>query len=210
VKKRSRIFKIVAILLAFLSLWIFFAPYLAERLIVEKKLEKADAIIVLGGSKVYIERTQKAAEVYRQGVSAKILLTDDGGFGGWSNVENKNLPFFELSKRQLLAQNVPESAIEIVKPEGDGTNYEAENIAGLANERGWKSVEIVTSGYHTSRALWTFEKFFSKNGLEIEIGIVSPLPGIQTPQSSYWWYSIDGWSLVAGEYMKFAYYSAFL
>jgi uncharacterized SAM-binding protein YcdF (DUF218 family) len=210
VKKFNWIFKILSVLIAFLGSWIFFAPNLAERLIVEKKLEKADAIIVLGGSKVYIERTQKAAEVYRQGVSTKILLTDDGGFGGWSNAESKNLPFFELSKRQLLAQNVPESAIEIVKPEGDGTNYEAENIAQLAKTRGWKSIQIVTSGYHTSRALWTFEKFFSKNELEIEIGIVSPLPGIQTPQSSNWWFSINGWSLVAGEYVKFAYYSVFL
>jgi hypothetical protein len=66
VKKFGRITKISIVLLTLLLIWILFAPFLAERLIVEKSLEKADAILILGGSATYLERTQKATEVGMQ------------------------------------------------------------------------------------------------------------------------------------------------
>ncbi len=209
-KKLNWFFKILSVLIAFSVCWIFFAPFLANRLIFEKKIDKADVIVILGGSSVLIERTHKAAEVFSQGVSQKILITDDGGFAGWSKTEGKNLPFFELSRRELIAKNVHETAIEVVKPAGDGTNYEAKHIAEIAKTRGWKSILIVTSGYHSRRAFWTFEKYFKENGLETEIGIVSPIQGIQTPTANSWWYSKNGWKFVGGEYLKSAYYWLFL
>ena len=75
--------------IALFAVWIFAAPFLATNLIIEKPLEKADAIFVLGGSSVYFERTQKAAELYKKGVSDKIFLTDDGERGGWSQSGKK-------------------------------------------------------------------------------------------------------------------------
>jgi uncharacterized SAM-binding protein YcdF (DUF218 family) len=190
--------------------WVFVAPSIAEWLIVEKRLQQVDAIVVLGGSSTYIERTQLAAEQFRNGVSNKIIITDDGGFSGWSNAEKRNPAFFELAKRELLGQNVPEATIEVIKPDGDGTNYEAKMIANIAKERQFKSVLLVTSGYHTKRALWTFDKYFQKGEVSVEIGIVSPNPGIQTPTIATWWLSSNGWSLVAGEYVKCLYYWVFL
>ena len=65
------------------SLWIPLAWAAANYLIVEKPLAQADAILVLGGSSVYIERTQKAAELYKQGVAPRILLSNDGARAGW-------------------------------------------------------------------------------------------------------------------------------
>ena len=37
---------------------------------------------------------------------------------------------------------------------------------------------------------------------EIEIGIVSPETGIQTPPPQIWWLTPKGWQFVAGEYVK--------
>jgi uncharacterized SAM-binding protein YcdF (DUF218 family) len=210
VKNPSRLFKIISVLIALSAVWVFVAPFIAEWLIVDNKLQRVDAIVVLGGSSTYIERTQLAAEQFRNGVSNKIFITDDGGFSGWSNIERRNLAFFELSKRQLIGQGVPESAIEVINPEGDGTNYEAKLIAEIAKKRGFRSVLLVTSGYHTRRAFWTFEKYFTKNEANTDIGIVSPIPGIQTPQANSWWLSIQGWNFVAGEYVKLLYYWTFL
>ena len=107
------------------AVWIFSAPYLATNLIIEKPLERADAIFVLGGSSVYIERTQKAAELFKSGISDKIFLTDDGTRGGWSKTEKRNPPFAELAKNELIKQGVPAEKIEILQPQVTGTIYEA-------------------------------------------------------------------------------------
>lgn len=120
-KKGSRIVKFFAGSLALFLLWIFVAPLLAENLIVEKSLEHADAILVLGGSATYQERTDKAAELFKKGITAKIYLTDDNMRSGWSKSEQRNIPFVELAQRNLVNQGVPAESIEVVKPDAGGT-----------------------------------------------------------------------------------------
>ena len=207
VKKLSRSFKFLAIFILLTTAWIFLAPSLAERLVVEKPLQFADAIIVLGGSSVYLERTQKAALVYKEGIARKTLLTDDGEKTGWSRSEKRNIPYVELAQRSLIAQGVPVENIEIIKPDGSGTIYEAQIVREKARANDWKSILIVTSAYHTRRALQTFEKTFANDN--IEIGIVAPPTGQQTPPPFYWWLTARGWDVVAGEYVKSLYYWAY-
>ena len=192
--------------LAILSVWTFIAPFLAERLIVTRPLDHADAIFVLAGSAAYVERTQKAALLYGKGVAPKVLLTNDGEKAGWSRKEQRNPPYVELAKRELIAQGVPEDAIEILSPEISGTIKEAEIVATGALERRWKSLLIVTSAYHTRRALRTFESVFAENGVETVIGIVPATTRQQTPPAWYWWLTWKGWRDVGGEYVKSVFY----
>lgn len=203
-KKFSRTFKIsIFLLLAILS-WFAFAPFLAKFLIIEKPLEKADAILVLGGSSTYIERTQKAAELYENGVAEKVLLTDDGGRGGWNKTEKTNLKFVEMARRNLVLQGVPAENIEVLEPTVAATIDEARLLAETARARNLKKILLVTSAYHTRRALWIFEKVAAKE--EIELGIESPETGIETPPPQMWWKNRRGWQTVGGEYVKFVYY----
>jgi uncharacterized SAM-binding protein YcdF (DUF218 family) len=65
---------------------------------------------------------------------------------------------------------------------------------------------IVTSAYHTRRALRTFENVFSEKGVETKIGIIAARPGQQTPSALYWWLTWKGWGDVAGEYVKSVFY----
>jgi len=204
--KMSRRLKILIVCLALFLGWIFIAPILAEGLIVEKPLEKTDAILVLGGSSVYIERTRKAAEIYKTGVAPVIFLTDDGGRAGWSRIEKRNPPYVELARKSLISEGVPAEAIVILQPTVSGTIYEAQVLAEKAKAENLQRVLIVTSAYHTRRALWTFERFFAENNVETELGIVSPSTGEQTPPPFLWWLSPRGWGLVAGEYVKFLVY----
>jgi uncharacterized SAM-binding protein YcdF (DUF218 family) len=88
----KRRIKVLTVIFALFLAWIFAAPFLAESLIVEKPLGKADAILILGGASTYVERTQKAFELYQSGVAAKIFLTDDGERSGWSRAEKRNVP----------------------------------------------------------------------------------------------------------------------
>ena len=203
-KRKSKAFKISVALLFLLAAWILLAPFLAENLIVEKPLTRADRILILAGSSVYIERTDKAAEIFKLGVASKIVLTDDGERTGWSRTEKRNIPYVEMAQRNLIAQGVPPENIEIIKPVGSGTVYEAQIFKEKALAENWKSVLLVTSAYHTRRTLWTFERTFETE--KIEFGIESPPTGEETPPPSVWWLVPRGWNFVAGEYVKSVYY----
>ena len=198
-----------------LLLWSLLAWWLAERLIVQQPLEKADVIVVLGGSATYLERTQKAAGLFREKTSGRIILTNDGLQSGWSPAEQKNLYFVELARRELIAQGVPPENIEELSPIVSGTKDEAVLVGEEIQKRGWQRVLIVTSAYHSRRSLWLFE-LYAKNGAkngtqnpQVEFGIVSPPTGEQTPAPLFWWLTPKGWNMVAGEYLKSAYYTAF-
>ena len=201
-----RLLKSVIPFVAILLVWTLVAPFLAERLIVARPMDHADAILVLAGSSAYFERTKKAAFLYKEGVAPSVLLTNDGKNAGWSQKEQRNPPYVELAKRRLVAQGVPEAAIEIFSPQVSGTIAEAKLLGKKAAERRWKSLLIVTSAHHTRRALRTFESVFAANGVETQIGIVPALNGEKMPPASYWWLTATGWQDVAGEYAKSAYY----
>src|SRR6266513_333855 len=203
---KFRLLKSGIFFVAILLVWTLVAAFLAERLIIARPMDHADAILVLAGSGAYLKRTQKAAFLYKEGVASGVLLTNDGKNAGWSQKEQRNPPYVELAKRRLVAQGVPEGAIEIFSPEVSGTIAEAKLLGKEAAERRWKALLIVTSAHHTRRALRTFESVFAANGLETQIGIVPALNGEKTPPASYWWLTATGWQEVAGEYVKCAYY----
>lgn len=205
----NRKFKVAITFLALFLIWIFTSPFLAKNLIVEKPLEKADAILVLSGSSTYIERTRKAAELYKKGVAPKIFLTNDGGQGGWDKKEQRNPYFYEKARWELMANGVPESAIEVLPEIVEGTNDEAILLAKTVRERNLKSILLVTSAYHTRRTLSVFEMVLRENIDLTEIGIASPPTGLQTPSEFYWWLRPKGWQFVAGEYLKIVYYWVF-
>ncbi len=203
----NRGIKLLIAISVIFGLWVVLAPKIATALIVERGLKKADVIIVLSGSAVYQERTRRAALAYREGISKTVVLSDDGGEAGWSQTENRNPKFVELARRSLVGHGVPSESIIEMDSDVSGTNEEAEAFENEAAKRGWKSVLIVTSAYHSRRALRTFEKKLA--GREIEIGIVSAPPGERTPAPSVWWMKPIGWRFVAGEYLKTAYYWVF-
>ncbi|HEY0462290.1 MAG TPA: YdcF family protein [Pyrinomonadaceae bacterium] len=198
----SRIFKILTGFLLLLIIWATGAPFLAKNLIIEKPLEKADAIVVLAGAHTYVERTQKAAELFRTGAAPKIYLTDDGEQAGWSSAEQRNPLFVELARNSLIANGVAAENIEILEPQVSGTIYEARRLSEKVKSADLKSILIVTSAYHTRRALSTFERVFAENNQPVELGIAAPPVGIQTPRLAVWWLSRFGWQIVAGEYVK--------
>lgn len=198
---RLYIFVITLILIA---IWCFIAPSLATYLVVERRFEKADAIIVLSGSSVYKERTQKAAELYKRGVAPLVFITNDGERSGWSQAEQSNITYVELEKRELVAGGVPKNAIVEMPQLVAGTDEEAKAFKFEIEARGLTSVVVVTSAYHSRRSLWTFERILRDK--QIEIGIEHAAVGLQTPEPTFWWLRPRGWQMVAGEYVKSAVY----
>ncbi len=203
----SRILKILIVGVTLMIFWAVTAPRLAKRLVVERKLKKADVIFVLSGSAVYPERTRKAASEYRAGVSDKVLLSDDGQLAGWSVTEQRNPRFVELSRRSLERYGVADESIEVMKSRVSGTIDEAVGFRGMAKKRGWNSVLVVTSAYHTRRAFATFEQSLAGTG--IKVGVTAPVPGEFMPPANTWWLTSKGCRYVGGEYLKSLYYWLF-
>lgn len=177
----------------------------AKALIVTRRLEHADAIVVLSGSSTYVERSQWAARLYNDGRAPRIILTNDGLLGGYSSEIDRNPFFVELAKAELQRAGVPTDRIEVITKLGENTYDEATFLRDYSTRHNLRSLLIVTSAYHSRRAFWVFERVFQ--GTEITLGIESPPPGIQTPRPATWWLHKLGWKLVPGEYLKLIYYA---
>jgi uncharacterized SAM-binding protein YcdF (DUF218 family) len=203
-KKRRRVGGLlVGVLLALLCQSVAWVA--ANALIVTKRLERADAIVVLSGSSTYVERAQWAARLYNGGRAPRIILTNDGLLAGYSHELDRNPFFVELAKSELKRAGVPSDKIEVITKVGENTYQEATFLRAYSIGHNLRSVLIVTSAYHSRRAFWVFERVFSGTG--ITLGIEGPPPGLQTPRPATWWLHRLGWKLVLGEYLKLIYYA---
>ena len=203
--KRRRVRRrALSLLLALLIIWPPFAWGAARLLILRADLPQADAIVVLGGSSTYVERVSVAAQIFKEGRAPKIILTNDGQQSGWSNEERRNPFFVERATRELETSGVPAAKIEVLPQLVTSTHDEAVLLREYAAAHQLHSVLIVTSAYHTRRALWTLRRAFEGSG--VELGIESPPAGWQTPSPATWWLHVKGWRLVAGEYVKLLFY----
>lgn len=200
-KNWRRVF-VAFLLLAFL--WLI--SWLGARwLIVSAPLERADAIVILSGSSTLAERTQHAAHLYFQNRSQKILLTTDNQQGGWSSVKQRNPYFHEIAVEELTRLGVPLQNVEVVvRPHVTSTWDEAQVIRDYSKTNNLRSILIVTSGYHSRRALWTFRTLLQNTNTQVGLDPVET--GIQTPQPATWWLYPRGWQLVLVEHLKLIYY----
>jgi uncharacterized SAM-binding protein YcdF (DUF218 family) len=187
-----------------LAAWLIVSWLAAQLLIVRTEKAPADAIVVLSGSSTYVERTTWAARLYREGRAPLVVLTNDGLIGSWNEKEQRNPHYYELAAKELQAQGVPADKILVVSSTAFGTYEESLGVREFATSHSLNRLLIVTSAYHTRRALWSMRR--ASEGSGIEIGVDGPPPGWQTPSTSTWWMRRWGWRNVAGEYVKMVYY----
>ncbi len=188
-----------------LVLWSLLAWGGALWLITSAELSHADAIVVFSGSSAYLERAQKAAQLFREGRAPKIILTNDNQQGGWSDAQQRNPFFVDREIEELKRAGVPADKIEALPQAVSSTYEEAILLRAHATEQELRSLLFVTSMYHSRRALWTLRRVFERQ--PINIGLVTAIPTQQTPPPATWWWHPSGWHAVAGEYPKLIYYS---
>jgi uncharacterized SAM-binding protein YcdF (DUF218 family) len=185
------------------SLW-FVAWVGARWLIVTAPLDRADAIVVLSGSSTLSERAQHAARLYSQHRSPRILLTTDNQQGGWLSAEQRNPYFHEIAVNELHRLGVPPEDVEVLSPTVHSTWDEAALLSEYSKTHNLRSILIVTSSYHSRRALWSFRTLFRDGSTHVGLDPVAT--GIQTPPPTTWWLHRKGWQLVLVEYLKLIYY----
>ena len=179
--------------------WFLFAWGAAEFLIVNVDLPSADAIVVLGGSAAYVERTERAAQLFHEGRAP----IDDGLRGAWSPERRDNPRYVDLAADELARRGVGTDRIRIVaEMAGGGTYPEAMRIRQYASTHRVKSILIVTSAHHSRRALWAMHRALNQSGIQVGIAVTEHT----ALHSLFWWLLPSGWRTVGDEYVKFAYY----
>jgi uncharacterized SAM-binding protein YcdF (DUF218 family) len=200
----KRLWRFGRVALLLIVAWTILAWAAARVLVVRSELPRADALVVLAGSSTYVERTHRAAQLFAQGVSSRIVLTNDNLSGGWSASQERNSLFVELAAEELKRQGVPAENIEIVPGAVTSTYDEITRVREYSDKHGLRSILVVTSAYHSRRAWWTLRHVF--RGSDVAIGLETAGPGGQSPWPATWWWHRVGWQMVPVEYAKIGYY----
>jgi uncharacterized SAM-binding protein YcdF (DUF218 family) len=129
-------------LAALLAVWLVVAAvlFVFPR---EDSVTRADAIVVLAGGKK--ERLGKALDLVDDGVS-RTLVISDGRDPGWPEAN------------RLCDGARSELTVICFRPDPYSTRGEAEAVARMAGERGWRHVAVVTSTFHVFRARMLFDR----------------------------------------------------
>ncbi|MBI3878479.1 MAG: YdcF family protein [Verrucomicrobia bacterium] len=130
----------IALALAALSLGVLLAwqgaPWLLNA---ESSAARAEVIVVLGGETPH--RAERAAELFRRGAAPRIIVTGAGDAA--------------IIRRYLVQAGVPAEVIAL-EEKSVSTRENAEFTAPLLKQLGARDVFLVTSWFHTRRALATF------------------------------------------------------
>ena len=134
----------------------------------EDSLQKADAILMLGGARA--ERCLEAFELYKAGYAPVIVLSP----GRLEQAElllrdrGVRLPLEVDLQRDVLRQlGVPPERTLTLPVSVDNTAQEAEALHDFVRARGWRRVIVVTSKYHTRRSRFGFRREFAGSATDI-------------------------------------------
>jgi len=116
--------------------------YPEKYLLVDSGPVQAEVLIVLGGGSH--ERPVRAAELYRQGVAPRVIVTGAGDD--------------QINRQLLITNGVPEKAIEV---EGKSLTTQENALFTIQRLRAEHvhSAILVTSWYHARRSLKCFEHY---------------------------------------------------
>lgn len=148
--------------------------FAAEYWIVDEPAAHADGIVVLSDDNFYADRSNHAAQLFRQGVAPVVVAS--------GRRLRPDAAISDLMVHDLIERGVPKDKIEKLTHDADNTMEEAQVVGKLAKDHRWKSVVIVTSNYHTRRTRYIFEKLFPAG---ITVTVASAPDGDFDPQK--WW-----------------------
>jgi uncharacterized SAM-binding protein YcdF (DUF218 family) len=140
---RRWFFKIALVLLGLLLLLAVAAIFFPQPfLCVDSGPVKADVIVILGGGSH--ERPERAAKLFKDHAAPRIIVS---GYGDC-----------EINRYMLVTAGVPAKAIEL-ENKSRTTKENAQFTIKLLREQKLKRVIIVTSWYHSRRALACFRHY---------------------------------------------------
>ena len=167
-------------------------------LVLERKLEHPDAILSLASHEW--ERLPAAAQLARTNPSALVILT----LPQPSTPHNCHDCNGRLDRLQRMG--VPPERVRIVPqaPASSGTYGEALAARSFARRTPIRRLLIVTTPYHTRRALAAFRSVFQGSGVEVGI---EPAVASSPARPERWWETPYDRAYVAYEWAAIVYYA---
>ena len=205
-RKRSFTFILLFFLIIVLSLTLFsnsILQLLASKLVEEDRLTRADAIVALGGEAP--SRILEAIDLYKKGISEKIIITRGGKPDGLDYLKSKGIEYpeeAELNKYVANKFNIDENSVLFLPGRVHSTKEEAESVKDFSEKNGFKTIIAVTSKPHSKRARIIFNDVFKYTDIKI---LIKPSrydtfdPG-NLPKNR------NHWKQVIYEYQKLVYY----
>jgi uncharacterized SAM-binding protein YcdF (DUF218 family) len=142
---------LLVVLLLVAGVWFASLYVRIDRVGREDQAQPSDAIAVFGAaqyvghpSPVFHARLDKVVSLYRRDM-APIIITLGGSADGHTGQTEGG-----VGRDYLLAQGVPYDRI-IAETESISTEQQAEILADIARQRGWKRVIVVSDGTHLFR-----------------------------------------------------------
>jgi uncharacterized SAM-binding protein YcdF (DUF218 family) len=151
----------------FLLLGALTLPRLGAWLVVEDPLQKADAIIVLGGT--LYERPLEAVELYKDGWAPRVFLIRELSDWGEALLKERGIPHtseVDLQIDVIQRLGVPRDAIGVVEP-ANSTAEESGHVRALVAREKFSRVIVITSKQHTRRARLVFNRRLGPAGVTV-------------------------------------------
>ena len=142
-RMRKWVFRIALVLfMAFILLGMAAIFFPQKFLCVDDGSVQGDVMVVLGGGSH--DRPERAAELFRQGAAPRILVSGQGDC--------------KIYRHSLMETGVPPGAIQM-EDQSQTSRENAVLAVKLLRRQGARHVVIVTSWYHSRRALACFEHY---------------------------------------------------
>lgn len=178
-------------------------PWAGRYLIVDQPLQPADALVVLAGG--LTDRWLEGADLYREGYGKTVLLSPGYADPVGDNLRAKGVRYpreVDVVRDALEQLGVPPSAILIMPGGYDNTADEAAGARRIALDRGWRSVIVVTTQYHTRRTLFAFQREFRDTAITVQVRGSR----YNNPSPDGWWRSRSDLRWVISELQRLAMY----
>jgi uncharacterized SAM-binding protein YcdF (DUF218 family)/glycosyltransferase involved in cell wall biosynthesis len=200
--RRSRVrmskylfFILISYLLLFYSPLVWFA---GNQLAVRHDPKNVDAIVVFSGdgessyiNQSYQRRTLDAIHYFKSGYAPLIIL---------SSGKDQTISEVEIIRSLLINRQVPDQSIKILNKYPRSTFENVEMVKDILINNNIRSILLITSPYHSRRALWVWRKAMP------ELNVLAPMV-IDTPSiRPQWTASLDQIKVIIYEYAAIVYY----
>ena len=159
------------------------APRAGAWLVVSDPLQKADAIVVLGGT--MYERQLEAIDLLNEGWAPRIYLFREISDWGERELMARGVPYLrpiDVQIDAMLKLGVPRDAIHVLD-QANSTAEESTHVLQLVAREKYARVIIVTSKQHTRRARLVMRRRLDDAGAQV---IVRP-SRYDLSQVDRWW-----------------------
>ena len=193
-RRRRRLLWPLTILFLLTTVWAAFNA--GNGLVVSRDIGRPDAIVMLASHEW--ERLPAAAAVARQYPVSRLILTVPIKVTKWNCHQCPERP------AQLEAEGVPLDRIVLLTGDPAANTYgEALSVRRYLTGQPVKKLLVVTSPYHTRRALRVFDHVVGPSG--VEVGVL-PASAFSPANPRRWWLGVYDRGYVPYEWAGILYY----